>query len=150
MKNKDIKPLNTKIYFKLLPENQQPRKTLIAPDGDILKKATVISVGEEVAQVVKGDIITIYGYDCIRLDSDKGVTNERSVLFKNEIPLKNKTHIIEMDDIETLNVLSKAKVIATSTKDIDREDIVYFKKGTGLILPDKTEIISDSQIFFKL
>lgn len=150
MKKTDIKPLNTKIYFKLLPEDKQPKKTIIAPDGDILKIGTVLDVGHEVEQIKKGDTITLYGYDCIRLDQNRAVTNERSVIFINGIPQKNKTHIIEVGDDSMLSVLTKAKVIGSSSKDMSEEDLVFFKKGAGLILPDKTEIVSDSQIFFKL
>lgn len=151
MKNnkEEIKPLNNKIYFRLLPLEQQPKKTLIAPDGDILKKGEVLKIGREVTEVKEKDIITFYGNDFLRVTEKEGVIMERGIIFINDKPTKNKTHISELDNKE-LTTMSKARVISSDDSGMIQDDTIFYKKGASLILPDKTEIISNTQIFYKV
>lgn len=145
----EIKPLNSKVYFTLLPSDKQPKKTLISPDGDILKMGEILKVGNEVTELKEGDIITFYGNDFLRITEKEGVIADRSIIFVNSKPRKNKTHISELNSTE-LSTLNKARVISSDDNEIQEDDNIFYKKGASLILPDKTEIISNTQVFYKV
>lgn len=138
--------------FELLPRDEQPKNTVLIPDADSMKKAKVLSVGFLVnTEFIKvGDIITIYNNDIVRVSGTEsvGFTTDRNILFADGFPQVNKTHISPLNR-EELSTLDKASVIKSWDDKLKEGDIIYYKKGNGLILPDRTEIISDSQIFFK-
>ncbi|MDR1019007.1 MAG: hypothetical protein LBM02_09955 [Lachnospiraceae bacterium] len=146
----NTKPLNNKILFRLLPEEQQPKKTILVPDGDVLKKAEVIEVGEKVVNIQKGDEIVLYVNDIRGIGDGIGFCADSNPIFINERPQPNKTHISHVTLDDNLTKFNNGKVISTTDHNLNKEDIVGYVKGAGLILPDGTEIISDNQIFYNL
>ena len=85
----------------------------------ILTKAKVLDLGNEVLEYIKKDDII--------------------TISKSDI------HIIKENII-----FDKGNVIKSSCSDIKSDEIIGYIKGKGgLILPDYTEVISKSQIYFK-
>ena len=142
-----MKVLNNKIYFELLEDSEQPQKTIFQPNADMLKLCRVIDVGQNVEYVSEGDIITIYVTSISMLDSTKGLCTERDVIFNNSIPQKGKVHIGQQKNNE-LSVFKSGKVLSSNSQDIEKNDEVYYKPGQSHVLPDNTEIISETQIFY--
>jgi exosome complex RNA-binding protein Csl4 len=143
-----MEALNNKILYKVLDEEYQPKKNIFTPNADLLKYAEVISIGEKVEFVKKGDIISIYVHDMNRVDSEVGFCSDRSVIFKNGIPQKGKIHITNIEN-NPMNSFSKGEVIKSNSDDVEPGDIIYFKSGQSHILPDHTEIISETQVYYK-
>lgn len=143
-------PLNTKIYFELLPDSEQPQKTFMNSELDKIKLCKVLKTGNKVSNFVKEeDIITVPVHAITMMYKEtKGFCSERDVIFSNSYPVEGKVHIKNQERIE-LNNLNKAIVIKSSSQDIDDEDEIFYKNGQSLVLPDHTEIISESQIYFK-
>lgn len=142
-----MKVLNNKVYFELLDDSQQPQKTIFQPNADMLKLGRVIDVGQKVEYISEGDIITIYITSISMLDSTKGLCNDRDIIFNNSVPQKGKVHIGEQKN-NKLSVFNSAKVLSSNSPDIQNEEEVYYKSGQSHVLPDNTEIISESQIFY--
>ena len=143
-----MKPLNTKIYFKLLPEDQQPKKSVFIPDAEMLKFVEVLDVGHGVSKIKQGDILTVYITTIQMLTQSEGFCIEREVIFINNYPQENKIHINGQVK-KGMSVFKQANVLASSSQDIDDNDIIYFKDGQTHILPDGSEIISESQVYYK-
>ena len=141
-------PLNNKILYEVLPDSEQPQKSVFAPDMDKLKKCRVLDIGSEVKWVKTGDVITVYINDMNRYDDKKGYCIERSVIFREDYPQVGKVHITDIEE-NPLSQFTKARVIQSSANDIYKDDHVYFKNGQTFVLPDNTEIISETQIYFK-
>lgn len=137
---------NNKIYFKLLDESLQPVKTILRPQADVIKLVEVLDVGHKVEIAKKGDILHLYVATMIITEYDKGFCSDRDVLFVNEIPQAGKVHITNQEK-DPLNPLSTANVINSNSEGIDKNDKIYYRSGQSLILPDNTEILSDSQIY---
>jgi hypothetical protein len=143
-----MEALNNKILYKVLDDEHQPKKTIFTPNADLLKYAEVINTGEKVEFVKQGDIISIYVHDMNRIDSELGFCSDRSVIFKNSIPQKGKIHITNIEN-NPMTSFSKAEVIESNSDDVNKGDIIYFKEGQAHILPDHTEIISETQVYYK-
>lgn len=143
-----MEPLFNKVLFELLPEDKQPKKSIFAPNGDSIKNAIVVSVGHLVTVMKKGDMIQLYVNDIMGLDSKLGYCIDTNAIFINKKPQPNKTHI-RTKNTEELSKFTKADVISTTSNKLKEGDEIGFKKGSGLILPDGSEIISDNQIYFK-
>lgn len=144
-----MKPLNNKIFFELLDEKHQPKKSILVPDGDILKKAKVLDVGNKVTNIKKGDEIVLYVNDIRGIGDRKGYCNDTNPIFINDKPQANKTHISKISS-DNLTRFDNGKVISSTDDNLKKDDIIGYIKGNGLILPDSSEIISDTQIFFKV
>lgn len=143
-----MKVLNNKIYFELLPDSEQPQKTIFSPNMDMLKLCKVIDIGNKVFDFIKKeDIITLYVNNIQMIDKTKGFCNDKDVLFINEYPLKGKVHVTEQEKPK-ITPFSKAKVKKSSVDDIKDNENIYYKQGQSHILPDSTEIISETQIYF--
>lgn len=142
-------PLNNKILFELLPEEKQPKRSVLVPDADTLKLVIVLEVGDKVSNCKKNDIVTLHISDILSIDDSKGYCTDSNLLFINGSPQLGKTHIQPLKN-EKLSKLNKAKVIVSNDKNLNKNDTIGYRKGNGLILPDHTEIISDNQIFFKV
>lgn len=142
-----MKAANNKIFFELLDEEFQPKKTIFNPNATMLKLSKVISVGckTEVAKV--GDIITTYVSTNMMIDSKKGFCSERDVIFFNDIPQPNKVHIKNQSG-DNLSLFTSAEVINSNSEDIMKNQKIFYRKGQSHILPDNTEIISDTQIYY--
>lgn len=143
-----MEPLFNKVLFELLPEDQQPKKSIFAPNGDSVKNAKVISVGETVTFIKKDDIIQLYANDIMGINSKLGYCIDTNAIFINRKPQPNKTHIRSKKS-EELSKFNKADIISSSSSKLKEGDEIGFKKGNGLILPDGSEIISNTQIYFK-
>lgn len=143
-----MRVLNNKIYFELLPAEDQPKKTIFNPTADMLKLAKVIDVGCKVEEVKKEDIITLYEVAIKNLGDGTGLCSERDVIFANSIPQKNKVHIKNQEKVD-LSMLNKATVVNSNCEDVSQDNTVFYINGQSHILPDNTEIISESQIFYK-
>ena len=143
-----MKPLNNKVYFEILSEDKQPKKSVFIPDAEMLKLAEVIDVGGSVTKVKKEDIITMYVTAISMLTSTTGFCSEREIIFINSYPQENKIHINSQVKQE-LTVFKKANVLKSSSKDIFDKEIIFYKDGQTHILPDGSEIISESQVYYK-
>lgn len=143
-----MEPLNTKILYELLDDALQPQKTIFTPNADMMKLATVLSVGHKVEFVKPDDIISVYIHDMNRIDNKLGFCSERSVIFKNGIPQEGKIHV-KNPTREKMSSLTKAEVIESNSEDVKSGDIIYYKEGQCLELPDSTEIISETQVYYK-
>ena len=143
-----MKPLNNKVYFEILSEDKQPKKSVFIPDAEMLKLAEVIDVGESVTKVKKEDIITIYVTAISMLTSTTGFCSEREIIFINSYPQENKIHINSQVKQE-LTIFRKANVLKSSSHDIKDNETIYYKDGQTHILPDGSEIISESQVYYK-
>lgn len=144
----DKKITNNKIYFELLPESEQPVKSIYAPTGDMMKLGKVLDTGHKVEIAKKGDIIQIYFTTMILLNPKEAFCSDRDVIFVNDIPQKGKIHINKQSK-ESLSLLNSSIVINSNSDDIQKNDKIYYKKGQGHILPDNTEIISETQVYYK-
>lgn len=142
-----MRVLNNKIHFELLPPEYQPQKTIFNPTADMLKLAKVIDVGCKVEEVKKEDIITLYEMAIKSLGDGTGFCSERDVIFTNNIPQKNKVHIKNQEKLD-MSMLNKATVVNSNCEDISQDDTVFYINGQSHILPDNTEIISESQIYY--
>lgn len=143
-----MKALNNKILYKVLEDEKQPQKSMFSPNADMLKHVEVISIGHKVEFLSVGDIATLYVNDMYRFDNELGFCSDRSVLFKNGVPQEGKVHIKNQESIE-LSSFGKAEVIESNSSDVKKGDIIYYRKGQSHILPDHTEIISESQVYYK-
>ena len=143
-----MKPLNNKVYFEILSDDKQPKKSVFIPDAEMLKLAEVIDVGESVTKVKKEDIITIYVTAISMLTSTTGFCAEREIIFINSYPQENKIHINSQVK-QALTVFKKANVLKSSSKDIFDKETIFYKDGQTHILPDGSEIISESQVYYK-
>lgn len=143
-----MKALNNKVMYTLLPDNEQPKRTILNPDGDNLKKAKVISVGSKVEHIKLDDIITLYTHDVRIAEDNIGYCTDTNPIFINNKPQPNKTHI-QTKKTNKVSRFNKATVLSSTDKELKEGDEIGYVKGSGLILPDNTEIISDTQIFYK-
>ena len=142
-----MRPVNNKILFDLLPDYEQPRKTVFSPDADTMKVARVISTGPEVTQDIKKDLkITFYVHGSRMLDSRTGVISDRDVVFVDDRPRPGKVHVTEQET-KSMSSLGTARVISSGSKDISDREEIFYSPGQSLQLPDGTEIISETQIF---
>lgn len=140
--------LNNKVHFELLSENEQPKKTIFTPNAELLKHAIVLDVGKEVAEMKKDDVITLHVNSMSMLNSKEGFCTERDPIFVNYKPRIDKVQITDTSKV-TLTNFSEATVVKSSCDEIEDGDKIYYKEGQSLILPDNSEIISKSQIFYK-
>lgn len=141
------KVLNTKIYFQLLPESEQPQKTVFQPNMDVLKIGQVIDVGHKVEKVKKGDFITLHINNISKYIQNDCFCNERDVIFINGYPQEGKVQITEQEDMN-MTSFKKARVLKSSSNDIKDNEKVFYKDGQFLELPDHTKILSETQIYF--
>ena len=141
------KVLNNKVYFELLPESEQPKKTIFQPNMDILKIGRVIDVGHRVENIKKGDKITLHINNISKYIGNECFCNDRDVIFINGYPQDGRVQITEVEDI-SMSSFKKARVIKSSTEDIQDNSNVYYKDGQFLELPDHTKILSETQIYF--
>lgn len=141
-------PLNNKVYFELLPDSEQPQKTIFQPTADMMKIARVISNGHKVDIVYPGQKIWIYVNNIISMNDNKGFCVDRDIIFIDEYPQPGKVHIFGQSSTP-LSSLESSKVLKSSSEDIENGDTVHYRKGQSHVLPDNTEIISESQIFYK-
>lgn len=144
-----MKPLNTKIYFKILPEDKQPVKSIFVPDAEMLKFVEVMDTGDKVLKVKENDVLTLYVTTIQMLTQTTGFCTERDVIFINNYPQENKIHISANGKDNSLSIFKKGKVIKSSSSDISDSDLIYYKDGQTHILPDGSEIISESQVYYK-
>lgn len=142
-----MKIVNSKIYFEVLPEKDQDKKTVFTPNADMMKYAKVIDIGHKVEWVQSGDIIKLYVNTMFMTEKGKGFCAERDVIFCNQIPQKGKVHIKEQVK-DKITSLKTAKVINANCEDIESGDTVAYRDGQSLILPDNTEIVSETQIYY--
>lgn len=140
--------LNSKIKFKLLPDDDQPKKSVFKPNADLIKLVKVEKIGTRVEHVEEGDILHLYVTSMFMIDSDTGFCSERDVIFCNEIPQKGKVHISEQSK-KPMDVFSTAKVINANSEDVLQGDIIHYREGQSHLLPDNTEILSETQIYYK-
>lgn len=140
--------LNNKVHFILLPEDEQPKKTIFTPNAELLKFAKVLEVGKDVKDIFKDDIITIYVTSIQMINQNEGFCVDREPIFVNYRPRVDKVLITDIGK-DSFNTLSKATVLLSSSDEINDNDIIYFKEGQSHILPDNTELISKSQIYYK-
>jgi hypothetical protein len=141
------KILNSKIFFEVLPDKDQPQKSPFSPNADLMKYAKVLDIGHKVEWVEIGDVIKLYVNTMFMIEKNKGFCSERDVIFRNSIPPKGKVHI--KDQIkDTMSPLKNAKVIQSNSEDIISNDTIGYRDGQSLILPDGTEIISETQIYY--
>ena len=143
----EIKVLNTKIHFELLPESDQPQKTVFQPNMDVLKIGKVLDIGHKVEKVKKGDFITLHINNISKYIQNDYFCNERDVIFINGYPQEGKVQITEQEDIN-MTSFKKARVLKSSTNDIKDNEKVFYKDGQFLELPDHTKILSETQIYF--
>lgn len=140
--------LNNKIHLRLLPEDQQPQRSLFQPTADLLKYAEVLGVGSKVTEIQKGQKIVVY-VNALRMLNDKeGFCTERDPVFVDDLPRQGKVNTTKAAK-EILTGFDKAEVLSSSSEGIEPGDTVYYTAGQSHILPDNTELISDSQIYFK-
>ena len=135
--------------FELLPEDQQPKPTLLNPNADDLKKAKVLGVGCKVQYIKEYDVITLYNNDIMIVEDNTGYCTETNPIFINDKPQPNKTNILPENSL-SISKFSKATVLTSTDPQLKKGDKVGYKKASGLVLPDQSEIISDTQIFFKV
>jgi hypothetical protein len=138
---------NSKILFELLPEKDQPKKTALKPHADMMKHALVTDVGSKVEEINIGDIITLYVTTMFMIEKNIGFCSERDVIFTNNIPQKGKVHIHRQSK-NPLQPLSNAVVINSNSSDIEKGEKVFYREGQSMQLPDNTEIISETQIYY--
>lgn len=141
--------LNNKVKFELLPEDRQPKPTVLNPNADALKLAIVLSVGHKVENIKEGDTITLYNNDVMIFEDKIGYCVDSNPIFINDRPQPNKTNILP-EKATTISKFSKATVLSSTDKNLNAGDKVGYKDGNGLKLPDESLIVSDTQIFFKL
>ena len=138
---------NSKILFELLPESQQPKKTALKPHADMMKLCKVIDVGNKTEWVQIHDIITIYVTTMVMIEKNIGFCSERDVIFTNNIPQKGKVHVHRQSK-NPLQKLSNAFVLSSNSEDIEKGEKVFYREGQSMQLPDNTEIISETQIYY--
>lgn len=143
-----MRALNSKVMYTLLPDSEQPKRSVFNPDAENLKKCKVLSVGSKVENIKVDDIITLYIHDIRMAEENIGYCNDTNPIFINDKPQPNKTHI-KTKKTNKISKFSKATVLSSTDKELKEGDEVGYIKGTGLELPDGTEIISDTQIFYK-
>ena len=143
-----MKPVNNKIYFKILPEDNKEGLTKFMPtEGLGLKKVEVLDVGSSVVEVKKGDIISLYANDIMHITVDTGFCTELNVVLINSNPKNGKIRVSKPEKVLGQK-LSKAKVISTGDKEISSGSKVGFRPGQSLTLIDGSEIISNTQVFY--
>lgn len=142
-----MKVLNNKILMTILDDGHQPQKTIFSPNADMLKLFKIVDVGEKVELVKKGDIVTTYVNNVTLLNGDEYFCTERDILFINDYPQPGKIHLRGQVK-EKLTLFNSAEVIKSSSGDIEDEDKVFYKAGQSHVLPDSTEIISESQVYY--
>lgn len=142
-----MKALNDKIYFELLDDSEQPKKSTFRPNMDMLKYAKVLDVGQNTKWVKQNDIITLYYMSIVILKNNEGFCSEREVLLSNGIPPERKVLISHLSR-ETLSNFNKASVLESNSEDISKGDIIFYKQGSSHLLPDNTEIINENQIYY--
>lgn len=140
--------LNNKILLEVLDDEFQPKKTFLNTTADLLKYCKVLDVGKKVEDIKKDDIVKLYVININFLDKKTGFCNEKDIIFINDYPRENKVHIKNQTK-ENLGFLHKADVIKSSSDDIEDNDEIYYKHGQSHILPDNTEIVSETQIYYK-
>jgi hypothetical protein len=140
--------LNNKIFFELLHEDDQPKKTIFTPNADLLKHARVIEVGHQVERPKESDIITLPVTTMIMTEKSKGFCSERDVIFVNGIPSEGKIHINKQSK-EGITLLLNANVISSNSSDVQKGDTIFYREGQSMQLPDNTEIISEKSVYYK-
>lgn len=138
---------NSKILFELLPDKDQPKKTALRPNADLMKHGKVLDIGSKVEDVSIGDIITLYVTTMFMIEKNKGFCSERDVIFTNDIPQKGKVHIHRQSK-KPLQKFSNAEVVNSNAADVEKGETVYYREGQSMVLPDHTEIISETQIYY--
>lgn len=143
-----MKPVNNKIYFKILPDETNEGLVKYMPTNGLgLKKVEVLEVGNSVVEVKKGDIISLYANDIMLITSETGFCTELNVVLINSNPKKGKVRVTKPEKMLGQK-LSKAKVISTGDDEITLNSKVGFREGQSLALIDGSEIISNTQIFY--
>ena len=143
-----MKVVNNKIHFRILEDELQPQKTIFNSNANLIKLVEVINVGEKVTIAKKKDILHLYVTNIFSIGDNEGFCSERDIIFINDIPQQGKVHIKNQNK-EPMMILSNALVINSNSDDIDKDDKVFYKSGQSMILPDHTEIVSETQIYYK-
>lgn len=138
-----MKALFNKLILEKLPKEQEDEWN---PLYKVMIKAKVLSTGSEIDFVKDGDIVVLAESDLHMMDNKKGFAVDRSLIFINDYPQPGKIHITPLK--KDLNVFEKGVVVKSSVDPLLEGDEVGYVKG-GIVLPDYTEIISKSQVYFK-
>lgn len=142
--------VNNKVLFVLLPEKDQPQKTIFTPHADIWKHAKVMEVGHKVEIAKEKDIITVYVSTMVMIEKNIGICSDRDIIFINGIPTEGKVQINQQSKSDSgLSILKSANVVSSNSGDISPGNKVFYKEGKSHELPDNTEIILESQIYYK-
>ena len=138
-------PVGNKLIVEIINSDEDDWNPLYK----ILTKAKVLDLGNEVLKYIKkDDIITISKSDIHILKENIGFCVDRNIIFINDYPHEDKVHINPCK--KEIDIFDKGNVIKSSCSDIKSDEIIGYIKGKGgLILPDYTEVISKSQIYFK-
>lgn len=140
--------LSDKLLVRLLPEDLQPKKTIFHSTMDMLKKVEVIKKGDNTKWINEGDVVTLYVNSLYNIEDDLFFCVEREVILINDKPQPGKIHIKNPTKI-SMTALHEAEVVSSNDVELIKGDTLIFKKGQSLVLPDHTEIISESQAFAK-
>lgn len=144
-----IKPVHNKLYLELLPDSEQPERTIFNQDAELMKHYEVIAKGSTVSEEIEvGDIVTCYINHVRMIDFHKGFCTDRDPIFIDGSPRTGKV-VIKNPQREGLTLFNRAEVVKSSSKDVDEACDVIYLPGQGHILPDGTEIISETQIVAK-
>lgn len=141
-----MKPVYNKLLLKKLPDSQQPKKTFLTPDAELLKKYEVLDIGSEVKEEISvGSIVTCYINHVQMIDSEKGFCTFRDPVFVDGKVREGKVGLGLTTSIP-MTRLNEAEVVNSGSSEIPTGSKIVYIPGQGHILPDNTEIISLTQI----
>lgn len=143
-----MEALNNKILVELLPDSEQPKKTIFSPNEDMIKIGIALSTGYKVENVVEKDRLHVYVNSLHVVEGNLAFCSERDVIFRNNYPQPGKIHIDSQIDIP-MSSFMKANVVRSSSEDILDQETIFYKKGQSHVLPNNTEIISETQVYYK-
>jgi len=143
-----MKVLFNKVYYELLDDAEQPKNTIFQPKMDSMKRAKVLGVGNECTEVKEGDIITIYVFHHKTLEGNKGMIQERDIVFINDNARLGKVEIQPLGH-NNFTSFHQAKVLSSGCEELKPDDIIGYENGAGVVLPNNNELISKNIVYYK-
>ncbi len=144
------KAVNDKILFKV--EEIKKQNIFSSDDLGNLRKGVVLSIGENVKEVLILSEIILPFQDITYLEDSTGICSERNVISVNNKPIHNKLEVKLLPKENEFGKMLEGEIIKTplnTEKDFKIGDIIKFKMNTYFVLPNNNVLLSEDKVFMK-
>lgn len=140
--------VNDKILFKVETIKNQ---TLFSNDDlGNLRIGTVVSIGENVNEVLLASKIILPFQDITYLEDSLGICSERNVISVNDKPIHYKLEVKLLPKENEFGKMLLGEIVKlplNTKKEFKVGDIIKFKSNTYSILPNNNILLSEDKVF---